>query len=111
MGQSIREDVTSGDLNSLFEEIMLKNDEPRVPCCSVANDILPVLKDLLNSGKTTMDIEVYNIFSHTPLPLLSLGSPPVSKVATGLMRVHITGVSPIAIEIARTRSLIRRDEK
>jgi hypothetical protein len=31
--------------------------------------------------------------------------PSVSKVAKGLMRVHMTGVKPMAVEIARTRSL------
>jgi len=30
--------------------------------------------------------------------------PPVSNVAVALMRVHMTGLSPIAMEMARTRS-------
>lgn len=73
MGQSIREDVTSGNLNGLFKEIMFKNDEPRTPRCGVANDILPVLKDLLNSNSTSMDIEVYDIFqSYIPFLHLSI---------------------------------------
>jgi len=60
MGQGIRKDVTSGDLDGLLEKIMLENDEARVPCRSVANDILPVLKDLLNSGSASVNIKVYN---------------------------------------------------
>jgi hypothetical protein len=59
MGQGIREDITSGDLDCLLEKIMLENDEAGVPCRSVANDILPVLKYLLNIGSTTMNVEVY----------------------------------------------------
>jgi len=62
MGQGIRKDVTSGDLNGLLEKIMLENDETRIPCRSVADDILPVLKDLLNGGSARMDIKVYNDF-------------------------------------------------
>ena len=62
MGQGIREDVTSSDLDCLLEKIMLQNDEPRFPCRSVTNDILPVLKDLLNSSSTSMNIKVWTGF-------------------------------------------------
>ena len=42
------------------------------------------------------------------VPPLMLKSP-VSKVAVGLMRVHMTGVRPMAVAMARTRSLKNKE--
>jgi hypothetical protein len=58
---------------------------------------------LLNGSSVNMNVKSIHIGCQSSIPFF-LGPPSVSKVAKGPMRVHITGVSPIEIEIARTQS-------
>jgi len=47
VSQGIGENVARGDFDTLFEKVMLKNDETsRSPCC-IADDVLPIIKDFL----------------------------------------------------------------
>ncbi len=43
----------SGNLDTLLEEIMLEDNETSVTGSCVANNIFPVLQDLLDSGTST----------------------------------------------------------
>ena len=47
MGQSIGENVARGDLDRLFKKVMLKNDETSRSRCRIADNVLPIIKDLL----------------------------------------------------------------
>lgn len=42
---------------------MLENDEACIDNRDIAKDVLPVVKDLLNSCKTTMNVEVLSHMS------------------------------------------------
>jgi hypothetical protein len=58
-GKTRAYDVTSGDIDRLLEQVMLKNDEPSVDLTSIANDLLPVLKDLLDSNRTARNVKIW----------------------------------------------------
>jgi len=87
---------------------MLKNDESCVNLSGVADDLLPVLEDLLNGDCTACDVKIWKterLKGRKGSERMVVYLPPVSNVAVGLILVQITGVSPIAKEMARTRSL------
>lgn len=52
-----------------------------------------------------MNVEVLQFVSNSRIRTIIANSPSVSKVAVGLMRVHMMGVRFIAVAIARTRLL------
>jgi 3-phosphoglycerate kinase len=59
VGQSIRENITCGDLNGFLEEIVLQDDEAVVQGGSRVQNSLPVLKNLLHRGDAIVNVEVY----------------------------------------------------
>jgi len=59
--QSVWENVASGDLDCLFEKIVLKDNETVVHGRDISKDIFPVLEHLLDGGKTAVDIEIIGI--------------------------------------------------
>jgi hypothetical protein len=59
MSKSIGEDVSGCHLHRLLEQIVLKHDEPGVDSGGIPKDVFPVLKDLLRSDGTGVDVEVY----------------------------------------------------
>lgn len=88
---------------------MLQDNESRVSGGDIAQNVLPILQYLADRGQAAVNVEVYKSPIVSQIPVLmrpeKMYSPSVSKVAVGLMRVHMTGVRPMAREIARTRSL------
>lgn len=56
--ERVRENITSGDIDGLLEQIVLEDNEAVVNCSRVANDALPVVEDLFRRDGTAVDIEV-----------------------------------------------------
>lgn len=54
----IRQDVSCGNLDTLLEQIMLEDYETSVTGSSIANDVFPVLQDLLDRGTSTGNVEI-----------------------------------------------------
>lgn len=63
MSQSVRKDVPSGNFHRLFEKIMFENNESGIDNGHVSENVFPVLEDLLDGSKATMDIKVIGIKS------------------------------------------------
>jgi hypothetical protein len=86
---------------------VFEDDETGVERRGVAKNVLPVQQNLGRRDSSCADVEVWkgSVSLHTS-KLKFLIVPPVSNVAVGLMRVHMIGFSPIAKEMARTRSSI-----
>jgi hypothetical protein len=90
----------------LLEQVMLENNEASVDHSGITEDLLPVGKHLANGCSATIDVEVWFTGHQSEDRVISACNiPSVSKVAKGLMRVYMTGVKPMAAQIARTRSL------
>ena len=107
VGQGIGQDVASGHLNRFLEEIVFQDDKAVVQGGSRGQDSLPVLENLLHRSDTIVNVEVCVVKQGEDKRNEEAdgNSPSVSKVEVMLVRVQITGVSPIAREIARTRLL------
>ena len=56
--ERIGEDVTSGDVDRLLEEIVLENDETSVDGGRVADDVLPVVEHLGRGREAAGDVEI-----------------------------------------------------
>lgn len=61
MSQCVWQNIPSGNLNRLFEEIMFKNDEASVYDGNVSKNVVPIFEDLLDSCRVTGDVEVSSI--------------------------------------------------
>jgi hypothetical protein len=58
MCQSIREDVTCSDFDSLFKKIVFQHDETVAHRRSIADNVFPIVQHLLNRNQTSVNIEV-----------------------------------------------------
>lgn len=58
MSQCVRKDVASGDFDRLLEKIVLENNKTAITSSGVADDVFPVLQNLLDARESAMDIEI-----------------------------------------------------
>jgi hypothetical protein len=58
MGQRIRKNITSGEVHSLLEQVMFEHNKPSVECSDISENVIPVLKNLINVCEVASDIKV-----------------------------------------------------